>query len=100
MFLDQLTTQDGWMLNNWKYICSKNFNQGITSSRIPQWFNKVQHEVININDGLRLIKPSYYSAPFSHLKGSVVLQSHEVKQKFPFITIWHNAILYKTIFLL
>src|SRR5205809_6467333 len=33
MFLDQLTTQDEWMLNNWKYICSKNFNQGIMSSR-------------------------------------------------------------------
>src|SRR2546421_3488805 len=92
MFLDQLTTPDGWMLHNWNFICSKLFNNGLRAAALPKWFKILSTLVINNNDGRRLISPSYHTPPSSHLKATSLLQINQAQIHTPFISIWNNTL--------
>src|SRR4051812_3869977 len=69
MFLEQITTQDGHHLNNWKTICRKIFTKHVTPNRAPEWFKRVEEITIASNDGSRTIDTRYHHY-VNHMKGS------------------------------
>ena len=84
MFLDQITTQDSFMLNNFNVITRKSFNEYHIAQKIPQWFKTVENTIIDIQNGQRLIKQQFHMAPSSHMKGAIIptIQINNRKQEF------------------
>src|ERR1044071_1539134 len=72
IFLDQITTQDGKMLNNWYVATKKSFNDNVASNKTLLWFKLIQQATIQTADGNRLLKNQYITSQATHLKGAQV----------------------------
>ena len=89
MFLDQISTQDGCMLNNWKVITKKSFNRGYAAKASPYWYKLIRTLTTLNNNGRNILKPQYQS-PSLHMNGSIVLPINLQNRSHEFIAIWNN----------